>query len=102
MSLRMLKAVPPVTASVLSVAFLPEFCWLHVNHVTDGFMQSVPILIPTIFATSTMWNVCVYDCLILTDHSCHPNTHVFQFHLCNGATLDLTMQLTFSRIAPLP
>ena len=59
MSLRMLKAAPPVTAVgvtvVLSAAFLPEFCGLHAIHVTDGFMRSVPILILTIIATSTMW-----------------------------------------------
>ena len=62
MSLRMLKAVPPVTAVgvtvVLSVAFLPESCGLHAIHVTNGFMQSVPILILTTFATSTMWTGC--------------------------------------------
>ena len=62
-SLRMLKAVPPVTVVgvtvVLSVAFLPESCGLHVIHVTDGFMQSVPMLILTILATSTMWTGCV-------------------------------------------
>ena len=61
--LRMLKAVPPVTAVgvtvVLSVAFLPESCGLHVIYVTDDFMQSVPILILTILATSTMWTGCV-------------------------------------------
>ena len=59
----MLKAVPPVTAAgvtvILSVALLPESCGLHVIHVTDGFMQSLPILILTILATSTMWTVCV-------------------------------------------
>ena len=34
-------------------------------------------------------------CLIFTDHSCHPNTHAFQFQLCNGCILHLTMHLTF-------
>ena len=63
----MLKAVPPVTAAgvtvILSVALLPESCGLHVIHVTDGFMQSLPILILTILATSTMWTGCVMTCV---------------------------------------
>ena len=60
MSLRMLKAVPPVIAVgvtlALSVTFLPE---LHAIHVTNDFMQSVPILILAIFASSTIWSGCV-------------------------------------------
>ena len=48
-----------------------------------------------VFATSTMWTRCAMAVFSLHRPSCHPNTHAFQFQLCNGCILHLTMHLTF-------